>query len=195
MLKVSDFEILSMSISLNVNFSVISALLCLYVSMMVEQGSQYSACRPKPFPPTIYNHWSSLKHMDSFKTFRLMVFSQGILKRVIRSFFCPCVNAMGWQPYWQSHMEVSFCTSDLPQSFSVICAYYRYRVIYHMITYMRVWLKSEQERQLTHNEIAWRVWLRKIRRYNNSPPYVMAKWPPQQIPPLNFLVFSSSPGI
>ena len=26
-----------------------------------------------------------------------------------------------------------------------------------------------------------------IRRYNNSPPYVMARWPPQQIPPLNFL--------
>ena len=28
---------------------------------------------------------------------------------------------------------------------------------------------------------------KKIRRYNNSPPYVMARWPPQQIPPLNFL--------
>ena len=27
----------------------------------------------------------------------------------------------------------------------------------------------------------------KIRRYNNSPPYVTARWPPQQIPPLNFL--------
>ena len=28
---------------------------------------------------------------------------------------------------------------------------------------------------------------KKIQRYNNSPPYVMARWPPQQIPPLNFL--------
>ena len=27
----------------------------------------------------------------------------------------------------------------------------------------------------------------KILRYNNSPPYVMARWPSQQIPPLNFL--------
>ena len=27
----------------------------------------------------------------------------------------------------------------------------------------------------------------KIRRYNNSPPYVTARWPPQQIPLLNFL--------
>ena len=26
----------------------------------------------------------------------------------------------------------------------------------------------------------------KIQRYNNSPPYVMARWLPQQIPPLNF---------
>ena len=31
----------------------------------------------------------------------------------------------------------------------------------------------------------------KIQRYNNSPPYVMARWPPQQIPPLNFLDFIS----
>ena len=30
----------------------------------------------------------------------------------------------------------------------------------------------------------------KIRRYNNFPPYVMARWPPQQIPPLNFLGLS-----
>ena len=29
----------------------------------------------------------------------------------------------------------------------------------------------------------------KIRRYNNSHPYVTARWPPQQIPPLNFLGF------
>ena len=28
---------------------------------------------------------------------------------------------------------------------------------------------------------------KKIWRYNNSPPYVTARWPPQQIPPLNFL--------
>ena len=28
---------------------------------------------------------------------------------------------------------------------------------------------------------------KKFWRYNNSPPYVMARWPPQQIPPLNFL--------
>ena len=32
----------------------------------------------------------------------------------------------------------------------------------------------------------------KIRRYNNSPPYVTARWPPQQIPPLNFLAMYSN---
>ena len=26
----------------------------------------------------------------------------------------------------------------------------------------------------------------KLRRHNNSPPYEMTRWPPQQIPPLNF---------
>ena len=31
----------------------------------------------------------------------------------------------------------------------------------------------------------------KIQRYNNSPPYVIAMWPPQQIPPLNFLAPST----
>ena len=32
----------------------------------------------------------------------------------------------------------------------------------------------------------------KIRRYNNSPPYMTARWPPQQFPPLNFLGFTSN---
>ena len=31
-------------------------------------------------------------------------------KRGIGSLFDPCVNAMGWWPYWQSRMEVSYCT-------------------------------------------------------------------------------------
>ena len=31
----------------------------------------------------------------------------------------------------------------------------------------------------------------KIQRYNNSPPYVTARWLPQQIPPLNFLGYKS----
>ena len=34
--------------------------------------------------------------------------------------------------------------------------------------------------------------MKKIWRYNNSPPYVTARWPPQQISLLNFLDFSST---
>ena len=30
----------------------------------------------------------------------------------------------------------------------------------------------------------------KIQRYNNSPPYVTARWPLQQIPPFNFLAIT-----
>ena len=32
---------------------------------------------------------------------------------------------------------------------------------------------------------------KKIRRYNNSAPYMMVRWLPQQIPPLNFLDFNN----
>ena len=31
---------------------------------------------------------------------------------------------------------------------------------------------------------------KKIPRYNNSPPYVTAKWPSQQSPPLNFIGYT-----
>ena len=41
--------------------------------------------------------------------------------------FDPCVNAMGWQPYWPSCMEASYCTFG----FGAICTHYRYRVIRH----------------------------------------------------------------
>ena len=34
----------------------------------------------------------------------------------------------------------------------------------------------------------------KIRRYNNSPPYVLARWPPQQISLLNFLEPNANPN-
>ena len=78
---------------------------------------------------------------------------------------------MGWQPYWPSQMEVSYCTFR----FGPTCPHY-------LITYMRAWLKSTQERQVTLN-------YKKFRRYNNSPLYVIARWPPQRIPPLNFFAY------
>ena len=47
------------------------------------------------------------------------------------------------------------------------------------------------ERQLTLTKLFGGLSYEKIRRYNNSPPYVMARWLPQQIPPLNFLELHS----
>ena len=62
--------------------------------------------------------------------------------------------------------------TDLSWSFSAICTPYRWCVFYSEITYMCEWFKSMRERQHTLNKIA---------------PYVMARWPLQQIPPLHFL--------
>ena len=109
------------------------------------------------------------------------------LKGGIRSLFDPCVNAMGRRPYCPSRMEVSYCTfgfgaiirrdlrtlslpRDSPRDNIFACVIWVYK-----------------ERQPTLNEIIWRLNYENTRRYNNSPPYVTARWPPQRIPPLNFL--------
>ena len=86
---------------------------------------------------------------------------------------------------------------DLAQSFCAICVHYHCRVIHRTLTYMRARFNSMRERQLTLNEIAWPasgLSYEKIRRYNNSPPCMMVRWPPQQIPPSNFLGFDTKPS-
>ena len=97
--------------------------------------------------------------------------------------FDHCVNAVGRRPYCSSRMEVSYCILG----FGAICAHNRYHVIHRAITNMREQFDSCRKGNSRYNKIIWRAWLQKIRRYNNSPPYVTARWPPQQIPPLNFL--------
>ena len=91
------------------------------------------------------------------------------------------------QPYWPSHMEDRWVIVplDLAQSFGVICVHYHHRVIHRAIIYMRAQFKSTQEGQLTLNGIL--LICEQIRRYNNSPTYVTARWAPKQIPPLNFI--------
>ena len=79
------------------------------------------------------------------------------LKGGIGSLFDPCVNAMGRRPYWPSRMEVSYFTLG----FGVICAHDRYRVIHHVITFMREWFESSWESQLTLKGVAWQAYLRK----------------------------------
>ena len=94
------------------------------------------------------------------------------LKREIVSLFDPCFNATGRRPYWTSRIEVSYCTCG---SFSSICAHYRYCVIYLAITYMRAWFESTLERQLNITNLLEGLSYEKIRRCNNSAPYVTVK--------------------
>ena len=74
------------------------------------------------------------------------------------------------------------------QSFGTICPHYRYRVVHCAITYMRAWfyvVKATHAKTKLFGGLSYE----QIRRYNNSPPYVTARWLPQQIPPLNFREF------
>ena len=79
--------------------------------------------------------------------------------------------------------------SDSGRSFGTICAYYRY----HMISLprnnicARVIQVHVGKGSSSLTKLLGGLSYGKIRRYNNSPPYVTARWPPQQIPHLNFL--------
>ena len=106
----------------------------------------------------------------------------------IGSLFDPNVNAIG-RPYWPSPMEVSYFTFRFGAISQRDLCILSLPCDSRRITYIYAWFKSTQEKQLTLN---WQNCLaglnyEKIWRYNNSPPYVTARWPQQQIPPLNFL--------
>ena len=76
---------------------------------------------------------------------------------------------------------------DLERSFGAICAHYRCRVIHRTITKCVRDLSSRGKGSSCLTKLFGGLSYKKIQRYNNSPPYVMARWLPQQIPPLNFL--------
>ena len=114
------------------------------------------------------------------------------LKGGIGSLFAPCVNAMGRRPYCSSRMVVSYCTFGFGAVISAICAHYRYPVIHHAVTNMRV-----HARKATHalNEIIW--WGLATKKSGGTITHLhtcTARWPPQQIPPLNFLGLNSQPS-
>ena len=103
----------------------------------------------------------------------------------IRSLFDPCVNTMGQRPYCSSRMEMSYCTFG----FSVIiqcnlCTLSLPRDSPRNIQYD---LSYRGKGKSCLTKLFGGLSYEKIRRYSNSPPYVTARWPPQQIPPLNFL--------
>ena len=104
------------------------------------------------------------------------------------SLFDPYVNVMERRPYCSSRMEVNYCifgfgaiirhdvrTLSLPRDSSLNDQYA-----------CVIWVHAGEA---THAMVILFGGLsyKKIRRYNNSPPYVTARWPPQQIPPKNFL--------
>ena len=85
--------------------------------------------------------------------------------------------------------------SDLAQSFIAIYTYYHYHMIHRAITFMCAWFKSTRERQSSRlTKLLGGLNYEKIQRYNNSPPYMMARWLPQQIPPLNFADYDTELG-
>ena len=96
-------------------------------------------------------------------------------KRGIWSLFDPCVNTVGRRPYCLSRMEESYCTFgfsaiirrdlrtlSLPRDSMHVCD-----------------PRGKGNSHLT--KLFGGLSYEKIRRYNNSPPYVTARWLPQQI--------------
>ena len=91
---------------------------------------------------------------------------------------------MGLQPFWRSHMEVSYCTSG----FGAVIQDDLYIILVNACFTVRwPWCLcdvSSYMRKATWNLLGALSW-EQILRYNNSPPYVAARWLPQQIPSLN----------
>ena len=124
------------------------------------------------------------------KTVLMGIFTtnQGIQKGESGLFLTPVLTLWGGG-YIACHVwRWVIVPSDLVQSFGAICAHYRYCMIHCTITNMCAWFESTRERHLIClTKLFGGLSYEKIWRYNNSPPYVMARWLPQQIPPLNFL--------
>ena len=74
--------------------------------------------------------------------------------------------------------------SELVRSFGAICTHCCYLLIHHVICVRD--LSPHRKGNSRLKKLLGELNHKKIRRYNNSPPYVMARWLPQQIP-LNFL--------
>ena len=105
-------------------------------------------------------------------------------KRGIRSLFDPCVNAMGRRPYCPSHMEVSYCTFG----FGAIIRCNLHTLPLSHDSRICIGDLSPRRKGSSHlTKLFGGLSYEKILRYNNSPPYMMARWLPQKIPPLNFL--------
>ena len=97
--------------------------------------------------------------------------------------FLTCVNAMEWPRYCQSCMEVSYRTFGFGAISRLICRHIRYHVIHCATTNMRAWYSPHEK---GNSCMLGGLRYEKIWRYNNSAKYVMARWLPLKISPLNF---------
>ena len=93
-------------------------------------------------------------------------------------------------PYWLSRTEVRYCTFGLGtiiwrnlRTFSLLRDSPRNNLYLCVIK-----VKTGKANRAKQNDLTGFTSYEKICRYNNSPPYVTARWPPQQIPPLISLV-------
>ena len=94
------------------------------------------------------------------------------------------VNVMEQWPYCMSHLEVSYCIFG----FGVIIQYDLRTLAscddHHATTIVCTWVSPHGKGDSTFLS---RLSYEKIWRYNNSSPYVTARWLPLQIPPFNVL--------
>ena len=92
------------------------------------------------------------------------------IKRGIRSFFDPCVNAMGQRPYCLSRIEANYCTFG----FGVIIRRdLRTLSLQHDSSRNNLFASSPHRKGNSRlTKFFGGLSYEKVRRYNNSPPYM-----------------------
>ena len=118
-------------------------------------------------------------HLGSQYLYDLKFLRQGAVKKIYNG---ACVNTVGQRPYWLSLWMRVIVLSDLIQLFCLICADYWYHMIHRVTLCMGDLSPCEKGYSL----LLFGLSCEKIQRCNNSP-FVMGRWPSQQIPPLKFL--------
>ena len=116
------------------------------------------------------------------------------LKGGIGSFLTPALRL--WNGHIDRHIwRWVIVPSDFAQSFGAICAHYHYYMIHRAITHMRAWLSLPGKGNSRLTKLLCGLSYKKNPELQNSPPYLMIRWPPQQIPPLNFLGSAPPPPL
>ena len=88
---------------------------------------------------------------------------------------------MGLWLFWQTCMEVSYCISRVG---AIIrhCLCKLSIMFYRTVTLIHAWFSPHEKGNQCVKKLLGRISYKKIQRYNNAPPYVMARWLLRQIP-------------